>query len=67
MQDRVLLDFEAAAKSGAVSSDEQLAVDTAIADWWYCSEEVHQSTETSESVRTARLFYQMVDEGWSSP
>lgn len=62
-QDRVTLDFKAAALSGEVSSDEQAEMNTAIADWWYCSQAVQQSTGSDDKSHAARRFYQTVDGG----
>lgn len=62
-QDRVTLNSTAAASSGAVSSDEQLEMDTAIADWWYCSREVQRFTGPNSEIVAARQFYQTVDQG----
>lgn len=59
-QDRVNLNSEAAASFGNVSLDEQAQVDTAISDWWHCSEYVRQSGG-SEVDLAARRFYQTVD------
>lgn len=60
-QDRVTLNSRAAASSGDVSSDEQLEMNTAIADWWHCFGEAQRSTESN-----ARQFYQTVDGGMPS-
>lgn len=62
-QDRVNLDAKAIVSSGAVSSDEQSQVDTAIDDWWHCSEEFRRSTGSgAESLAAASQFwYQTVD------
>ena len=62
-QDWVTMNYKAAALSGAVSSDEQLAVVTAIADWWYCSGQVQPSTGSNAESGAPRRFYQTVDEG----
>lgn len=60
-QDWVTLNFEAAAKSGAVSTKEKLEVTTAIADWWYCYGEVQRATGSNAETLAARRFYQTVD------
>lgn len=60
-QDRITLNSRAAASSGEVSSDEQLEMNAAIADWWHCFGEVQRSTESN-----ARTFYQTVDGGLPS-
>lgn len=66
-QDWVMLDYRAAASSGAVTSDEQMEVETAIADWWYCSGEAKQASGSDDKSLAARRFYQTVDEGLSPP
>ena len=66
-QDWVTMNYKAAALSGAVSSDEQLEVVTAIADWWYCSGEVQRSTGSNAESVAPRRFYQTVDEWSFSP
>lgn len=65
-QDRVTLNSEAAALSGAVSVEEQLQMDTAVADWWYCSGEAQDSTGSDADGIAARRFYQTVDGGLPS-
>ena len=66
-QDWVTMNYKAAALSGAISSDEQLEVVTAIADWWYCSGEVQRSTGSNAESVAPRRFYQTVDEWSFSP
>lgn len=58
-QDWVTLNVEAAVVSGAVSSEEQHDVNTAIGDWWYCSGEAQRATKPD--AEHARRFYQTVD------
>jgi len=61
-QDRVTLNSEAVTLSGAVTSDEQLQINTAIANWRHCSEEVRQWKESApENLGAAKGFYQTVD------
>lgn len=61
-QDRVTLNPEAVDTLGAVSSDEQLEMNTAIADWWYCYGEARQLTESTAERIAAHRFYQTVNE-----
>lgn len=60
-QDRVTLKSEAMESSGAVSLDEQLQMDTAISDWWHCSQETRGLTRSSAEDLAASQFYQTVD------
>lgn len=61
-QDRVVLDPEATSLNGAVSYADQVNMDTAIADWWYCSGEASRSTGSDATSISARRFYQTVHE-----
>lgn len=66
-QDSVTLLSKDIDASGAVSSDEQLQMDIAIADWWKCSGEARRSAGEDADGLTARTFYQTVNEGLASP
>lgn len=61
-QDRVTLNPEEGASSATVGVDEQLQMDAAIADWWHCSEEARQLTDSDAVSLGAGRFYQTVDE-----
>lgn len=65
-QDRVTLKSEAMESSGAVSSEEQLQMDTAISDWWHCSREARTLTGTTTERLAASQFYQTVAGGLPS-
>ena len=66
-QDQVTLDDKAIASLGAVDSNMQQKINTAIADWWYCSREAQRATGSDAKSISARRFYQTVDEVLSSP
>jgi len=58
-QDRVVLNARAVTRSGAVTSDEQMQINSVIADWFHCSAEVRQWTESAPE-NVAGRFYQTV-------
>ena len=61
-QDRVVLDPEAIRQNGAVSDADQAKMDTAIANYRYCSEEASRSRGSDATSIAARRFYQTVRE-----
>lgn len=60
-QDRVTLNPESVETLGSVSSEEQLKMDTAIANWWYCYGEARRTTASNGESTAASHFYQTVD------
>lgn len=61
-QDRLNLNYETTASSGAVSLDEQSHMDDVLADWWHCSQYARKSAESdAEGRAAASRYYRTVD------
>lgn len=61
-QDRLTVNPRRIESQGAVSSDEQLQMNAAIANWWHCSVEARGSEGSTVESLDARGFYQTVGE-----
>lgn len=60
-QDRITLDSARVASTGAVSSESQVEMNLAIANWWFCHQEARSSSGIHSLAAEAQTFYQTVD------
>lgn len=60
-QDRVTLNSTKIVADKTVSSESQLQMNAAIADWWHCSREARQLAGVDAATVSARRFYETVD------